>query len=69
MNNYYGPRRPEKKLCKCGSRRVSWILSDARGIYVGRVCVQCVWRVKAQYRPEIFTDPDYAHTEPIEEAD
>jgi len=53
--------------CICGSGKNSWVLSDARGIYVSRVCADCVKKVKAKYRPEIFADSNYAHDEPIEE--
>ncbi len=34
-------------------------LVDAKGISCGMVCEKCVDKVKASYRPEIFTDPNY----------
>jgi hypothetical protein len=46
----------EKLLCKCGSGEKPWWLTDARGIPVARVCKACVAKVKAKYRPEIFTN-------------
>ena len=55
------------KPCSCGSGLASDALYDARGIYVARVCAKCEQRVKARYRPEIFTDSRYETDEPIEE--
>ena len=55
--------------CPCGSKRKSWQLYDARGIYVARVCASCIRIVKSKYRPEIFLDPDYKTNEKIEEED
>ena len=34
-------------------------LVDAKGISCGTVCEKCVDKVKASYRPEIFTNPKY----------
>ena len=56
-------------LCNCGSGLPRYSLEDARGIFVGYVCVRCVEQVKSIYRPEIFTDPQYACDEPIDEED
>ena len=53
--------------CRCGSGLVSRILNDARDIFISRICDFCEKRVKAKYRPEIFTDPNYETTEPIDE--
>jgi hypothetical protein len=39
----------------------------ARGIYVSPVCDSCEARIKAQYRPEVFTDGNYEAEEAIEE--
>ena len=44
-------------------------LLDARGIYCGRVCEYCEERVKASYRPEVFSDGNYECDEPIEPED
>jgi len=57
------------KLCNCGSGKPSYWLNDARGIPCGKVCAACVKKVKAKFRPEIFTDANYSHDEPIEEED
>jgi hypothetical protein len=42
-----------------------WWLKDARGIECAPVCCRCVKSVKAKYRPEIFTNPNYWADEPI----
>lgn len=44
----------------------SYWLNDARGIPCGRVCERCEPEVKADFRPEIFTDSDYWTDEPID---
>ena len=58
---------PAIRLCHCGSGLTSTELYDARGIYVSRVCEECEEKVKAQFRPEIFTNSLYECDEPIEE--
>lgn len=42
-------------------------LYDARGIYCCTVCDECEESQRAKYRPDIFTDSNYWHDEPIEE--
>jgi hypothetical protein len=44
----------------------TWIEYDARGIPIGKVCPRCVEGVKAIYRPEVLSDPNYEADEPIE---
>lgn len=58
--------RDEPECPRCGAAEYSHELHDARGIYIGRVCSQCEPRVRAGYRPDVFTDPDYWTDEPIE---
>ena len=41
-----------------------WELTDARGIYCAIVCQQCEQEKKTQFRPEIFSDPNY-HTDEL----
>lgn len=53
--------------CVCGSGLESWVLSDARGIYCARVCSQCEADKRGEFRPEIFSDPDYETDEAIDE--
>jgi len=60
---------PEGDPCNCGSGLPKWILRDARGIECGYVCDACVAKRKAQYRSEIFTNPQYEADEPIEPED
>jgi len=55
------------KFCNCGSGLQSRELYDARGIYCGRVCDRCEKKVKASFRPEIFSDQNYYTDEPIDE--
>lgn len=59
--------RMSDRLCPCGSLHQSRELLDARGIYCGRVCDLCEEKKKAEFRPEIFTDPNYAVDEPIDD--
>jgi hypothetical protein len=55
-----------KPTCKCGSGEPSFVLEDARGIYVSRVCKKCEQEVKSKYRADIFTNPNYYADEAIE---
>lgn len=54
------------KLCFCGSGKPRRELNDARGIFCGFVCDDCEEKRKAAFRAEIFTNPDYPTTEPID---
>lgn len=49
-----------------GVRQSTWIIYDARGIPCGRVCHLCEEKVRAKYRPEIFSNPNYEADEQIE---
>ena len=42
-------------------------LVDARGIFCAYVCPICEADKRAKFRPEIFTDSNYACDEPVEE--
>ena len=53
--------------CDCGSGEYPRAISDARGIYVCRACHVCEDRKLSGYRPEIFTNPQYAALERIED--
>jgi len=55
------------RLCNCGSGFPSRELLDARGIYCCRVCDRCERAKMAEFRPDIFADPNYWTNEPIEE--
>lgn len=52
--------------CGCGSGHESWWEHDARGIPLARVCEACIDSKLAQYRPDVFTDPDYWADEDID---
>jgi hypothetical protein len=43
-------------------------LYDARGIFCTYVCHICEAHKRDQFRPEIFSDPDYWTDEPVEES-
>lgn len=42
-------------------------LSDARGIFATYVCDKCEAEKRREFRCDIFTDPDYEASEPIDE--
>jgi hypothetical protein len=52
--------------CPCGSHQPSWWEKDARGIELARVCEVCKDEKMARYRPDVLTDPNYWHDEPID---
>lgn len=56
-------------ICNCGSDLESETISDARGIYIGRMCRECRAQCLAGFRPEILNDPGYKVEEPIERED
>ena len=45
--------------------RYRWVERDARGIELCRVCNKCRGAKLARYRPEVLSNPRYAHDEPI----
>jgi len=47
------------------TRADSWPEHDARGIYLCRVCDRCKRDKLASFRPEVLTDSNYEHDEPI----
>jgi hypothetical protein len=55
--------------CPCGSGLDSEWQYDARGIELCRTCEQCHDDKMSRYRPDVLTDPDYWHDEPIDEED
>ena len=52
--------------CPCGSGEYPEAVHDARGILVAYVCSKCRAGKLGKYRPDIFTDSDYWHDEPID---
>lgn len=53
--------------CTCASGLYPRPLVDARGVFCCYVCDDCEGSRRARYRPEIFSDPDYWHDEPIDD--
>jgi hypothetical protein len=53
--------------CHCGSGLHRRELKDARGIFCTFICDKCEAKKRKAFRPDIFTDPNYWTTEPIEE--
>jgi len=51
--------------CPCGSGEYPEAIYDARGIFVSYVCDKCRKEKLSKYRPEIFTDSQYWHDEPL----
>jgi hypothetical protein len=54
-------------LCSCNSGKYRYAINDARGIFVNYGCDKCYHEKIKGYRSDIFTDPNYPTTEPIEE--
>lgn len=54
------------KYCPCGSGKNSWWESDARGIPLARVCVNCKNKQLSKFRPEVLTNSQYKTDEPVE---
>jgi hypothetical protein len=53
--------------CPCGSGEYPEAQYDARGIFLCYTCDQCKDKKLAGYRPDVLTDPNYWHDEPIDE--
>ena len=54
------------KPCPCGSGKNSWWESDARGIPLARVCVDCRDKKLSKFRPEVLTNSNYECDEVVE---
>ena len=50
--------------CQPEERRTEY---DARGIPLGVACPECRDELRAKFRPDVLTDPNYWSDEPIEE--
>ena len=53
--------------CTCGSGLYPTMQYDARNIFLCYSCEKCEVEKFARYRPEVLTDPNYWHDEPIDE--
>lgn len=54
------------KPCPCGSGKNSWWESDARGIPLARVCVECRDAKLSKYKPSVLKNSNYYTDEPVE---
>ena len=61
--------RGNKAECpRCGARPAFMSeLYDARGIYCGSACEECMPDLTLEFRPEVLSDPNYECDEPVEE--
>jgi hypothetical protein len=55
------------KPCHCGSGLEREARYDARGIFLTYVCEKCEKEKLSHFRPDVLTDPNYWHDEPIDE--
>lgn len=55
------------RQCPCGSGEWPEEHYDARGIFLCYACSKCEKKKLSGYRPDVLTDVDYWHDEPIEE--
>ena len=53
--------------CSCGSGMTPTAEHDARGIFLTYCCPKCRQRKLAGFRPDVLTDHDYWHDEPIDD--
>lgn len=58
----------EQYQCESGNKGEASRRWDARGIYAGRMCVDCFARWRAS-RPDVFRDPNYEASESIDPAE
>ena len=55
------------RTCNCGSGLEKYALNDARGIFCTYACEDCEKEKMKEFRPEVFSDMNYEHDEPIDE--
>jgi hypothetical protein len=55
------------RLCSCGSGEEREAEYDARGIFLTYACGKCRREKLAGYRPEVLSDPNYEHSEPLDD--
>lgn len=55
------------RICNCGSGEYAQDIHDARGLFLARVCGACRDERLSAFRPEVLTNRNYDHDEPIEE--
>jgi hypothetical protein len=52
--------------CPCGSGEFPDAQHDARGIFLCYTCPKCEREKLRGYRPDVLSDPNYWHDEPID---
>ena len=57
----------EKWQCFCGSGLPKDAQHDARGIFLCYTCESCYAEKMKRYRPDVLTDGQYWHDEPIDD--
>ena len=62
-----GCRMGTGKKCPCGSGLICIPQEDARGIFLCFTCEKCEVEKFRRYRPDVLSDPNYGHDEPIDE--
>jgi len=55
------------RQCDCGSGLTTYPIHDARHIFLTFACEQCEKEKLSHFRPDVLTDPNYWHDEPIED--
>jgi hypothetical protein len=60
------PHQMRLKDCHCGSGLERRAKFDARGIFLTYVCDKCEEEKLSHFRPDVLTDPNYWHDEPID---
>ena len=55
------------RICDCGSGKEKFPQADARAIFLCYTCDDCHKTKMKRYRPDVLTDSNYWHDEPIDE--
>lgn len=55
------------RTCDCGSGKEKFPQADARAIFLCYTCDDCHKTKMKRYRPDVLTDSNYWHDEPIDE--
>jgi hypothetical protein len=70
MSHITDPERKREGLspyCACRSGEYREAQYDARGIFLTYTCPKCHRAKMRGYRPDVLTDSNYWHDEPIDE--
>jgi hypothetical protein len=58
---------PRLRQFPCGSGEFPTAEHDARGIFLCYACDRCREKKLARYWPDVLSNPNYWHSEPIDE--